>query len=290
MSFPALKVWDLEILEEGLEHNGNDMQAPLEEQCSGDEQYGPSQELVAYVSHELRNTLAPIFFALKIMNRRRIEDPILREARDVLTRQTTQMTLLVDDLLSVSQLTCGKIYLQKRIVALSDVLAQAVETSRPAIDSRAHKLIVTLPPFPIHLEADYGRLVQVFVNLLNNASKYTQCAGTIRVTASRNAEQAVVCVQDTGVGIANEMLLEVFDMFHQEHCSLGKSQGGLGIGLFVVRTLIELHGGTVLAQSAGHGAGSTFIVRLPCIPIGSPIADCPEQRTEFSAGDFRRST
>jgi signal transduction histidine kinase len=245
----------------------NDSQSPKEpaDRPSENERY--QREFVAYVSHELRNALAPILYSLEIMNRQKIDNPILQSAREVMARQVNQLDVLVDDLFDFCRLAYGVIQLEKETLALSDVIARAVDTSAPFIHSGRHQLIMSLPQEAIHLEADGARLVQVFVNLLNNACKYTDPRGTIHVSASQHAEQAIISVRDTGIGIPKEMLAEVFDMFKQVGRSLGKSQGGLGIGLWVVRMLVQLHGGTVRAHSDGSGFGSTFVVQLPCLPI-----------------------
>jgi PAS domain S-box-containing protein len=223
-------------------------------------------EFLALLAHELRNPLAPIRNALGVMRLEPIEHPDLRWARDVLERQVEQLTRLVDDLLDVSRITRGKIALRKEPMAVSEVIARAVETSRPWIDERRHRLELSLPPEPILLLADPTRLTQAVANLINNAAKYTEPGGRIEVSALRAAGEAVLRVRDTGVGIAPEMLPDIFNMFTQVDRSLDRSQGGLGIGLTLVRRLVELHDGSVKAYSDGPGHGSEFVIRLPCLP------------------------
>jgi CheY-like chemotaxis protein len=183
---------------------------------------------------------------------------------------------LVDDLLDVSRITRSRIELRKEPVLLSHVVQNAVEISRPLIEAAAQILTVALPPVPIHLLADLTRLAQVFSNLLNNASKYTEPRGRIWLLAERDGTDVHIRVKDTGIGIRPEMLRRVFDLFTQEDRSLERSQGGLGIGLTLARRLVEMHGGSIEAHSAGLGRGSEFMVRLPTIRAGdeaSPPAD-----------------
>jgi len=222
-------------------------------------------EFLAVLAHELRNPLAPVRNAVEVMRLRDVDDPGLGRARDIIDRQVQQMTRLVDDLLDVSRITRGKVELQKESVDLAAVVARAVEISRPLIDARRHELAVTLPPEPVRLEADAARLAQVVANLLNNAAKYTEERGHIWLTVEREGPEAVVRVRDTGVGIPAEMLAQVFDLFTQVTHSLDRSQGGLGIGLTLVRSLVEMHGGGVRAHSGGPGQGSEFVVRLPLL-------------------------
>jgi CheY-like chemotaxis protein len=181
----------------------------------------------------------------------------------VVERQALQMTRLVDDLLEVSRINSGKITLRTAAVELANVVAMAVETSRHNVDEREQELTVSLPAEPILLEADPARLAQIFANLLNNAAKYTQHRGHIWVSAQHVGSQVEVRVRDDGIGLTPEMLPHVFDMFAQADQALSRSQGGLGLGLTLVRRIAELHGGTVQATSAGLGHGCEFIVRLP---------------------------
>jgi CheY-like chemotaxis protein/two-component sensor histidine kinase len=188
--------------------------------------------------------------------------PELQWARDVIDRQVQQMTRLVDDLLDVSRISRGKIELRKERVQLAAVVSSAVEASRPLIEKWDHELTVTLPPEPVYLEADPTRFAQVLLNLLNNAAKYTEQGGRIWLTAGQEGEHVVIRVRDTGIGIPREMLPRIFEMFTQVDRSLERSQSGLGIGLTLVQSLVEMHGGTVEAQSDGPGKGSEFVVRL----------------------------
>jgi PAS domain S-box-containing protein len=228
-------------------------------------------EFLAMVAHELRNPLAPIRNALQVM---RLRGSDRREAvgwaQDMMERQVRHLVRLVDDLLDISRIGRGKIQLRKEPVELSQVVTLAVETSRPLIDAHRHELTVALPPAPVRLEADRDRLAQVVANLLNNAAKYTESGGRIRLTAAREGAAVVLRVEDNGVGIAPEMLPRVFDPFAQADRSLHRAQGGLGVGLTLVKRLVEMHGGSVAAESAGPGRGSTFTVRLPAGP-GSPL-------------------
>jgi CheY-like chemotaxis protein/two-component sensor histidine kinase len=194
----------------------------------------------------------------------RSSDPgVVARARDILQRQVEQLSRLVDDLLDVSRITRGKISLQKQRLDLGAVIARAVETSQPLIDSRRHRITLSLPPEPVELEADPARLEQILTNLLTNAAKYMEEEGQIWLTAAVEEDQAVLRVKDDGLGIAPEMLPRLFDLFAQAERSLDRSQGGLGIGLTLVRRLVEMHGGTVEARSQGLGKGSEFIVHLP---------------------------
>jgi signal transduction histidine kinase/ActR/RegA family two-component response regulator len=227
-------------------------------------------QFLAVLAHELRNPLAPLRNAVEVMRLRDVDDPGLRSARAIIDRQVQQMTRLVDDLLDVSRITRGKVKLHKEPVDLAVVVARAVEISRPLIDARRHDLTITLPPDPVRLDADAIRLAQVVANLLNNAAKYSMEGGHIFLTVERDRGEAVVRVRDTGVGIPAEMLQQVFDLFTQVDRSEDRSQGGLGIGLTLVKSLVEMHGGSVTAHSDGPGRGSEFTVRLPVlIEVGS---------------------
>lgn len=225
-------------------------------------------EFLAMLAHELRNPMAPILNALHLL-REQGGGPAAEQAREVAERQVRHLARLVDDLLDVSRISSGKIHLRKGRVELGEIVARAVETARPLIAARRHELSVSLPDEPIPLEADTARLEQVLANLLNNAAKYTEPGGRLAIEARREGEAAVVRVRDNGIGIAPELLPRIFDLFTQADRSLDRSQGGLGIGLTLVRSLVELHGGSVTAASAGVGKGSEFVVRLP---LGSPEA------------------
>jgi CheY-like chemotaxis protein len=185
-------------------------------------------------------------------------------ALDVIDRQMRQMSRLIDDLLDIARITRGKLELHLERVELAEVVRVAFETSRPLIEAAGHEFIVTVPPEPIYISGDLIRLAQVVSNLLNNASKYTPESGTIRFTAKRQGDHAIIMVRDNGIGIAPEMLSAIFDLFTQGHPS-GARRGGLGIGLTLVKRLVEMHGGTISAESSGEGKGSTFTISLPIV-------------------------
>jgi signal transduction histidine kinase/DNA-binding response OmpR family regulator len=222
-------------------------------------------EFLAMLAHELRNPLAPIRNAVQVLRMNGRHDEKLDWARDIIDRQVQQMVRMVDDLLDVSRITRGKIQLQKERIDVTAAVQRAVETSRPLLEAFRHELCVTLPPDPIYVEADLARLAQVLANLLNNAAKYTPEGGKVALAVSRDGDEAVFAVRDSGIGIPPEMLANIFDLFTQVDRSLDRSQGGLGIGLTLVRRLVELHGGTVRATSAGLQQGSEFTVRLPAV-------------------------
>jgi signal transduction histidine kinase len=222
-------------------------------------------EFLSMLAHELRNPLAPIRNAVHVLRLQAEGRPELDWARDVIDRQVRHLVRLVDDLLDVSRITRGKVRLQLEAVALAGVVAEAVEASNPEIAAREHRLEVTLPPAPVWVQGDATRLAQVVTNLLNNAAKYTDPGGHIQLTVGREGDEAVVRVRDNGVGIPLEMLSTVFNLFTQADRSLDRSQGGLGIGLTLVKRLVEMHGGRVEADSNGVGRGSEFVVRLPAL-------------------------
>jgi signal transduction histidine kinase/DNA-binding response OmpR family regulator len=223
-------------------------------------------EFLSMLAHELRNPLAPIRNAAEVLRLSGVDHPRVRWARDIIDRQVAHLVRLVDDLLDVSRITKGKIRLLTEKVDVAGVVAQAVEASRPLIDSRGHRLEVSVPPGPVVVPGDPARLTQVLTNLLNNAAKYTDEGGRISLSLACEAGQAVVRVADTGIGIPADMLSAVFDLFTQLDGSLERSQGGLGIGLTLVRRLVDMHGGSVEVRSDGPGRGSEFTVRLPVAP------------------------
>ncbi len=220
-------------------------------------------EFLATLAHELRNPLAPIRNSLQILKMPRLDAATLERSREMMERQVHQLVRLVDDLLDVSRVMRGKIELRKERVELATVVARAVETVQPLIEAQGHELTVSLPPESLSLDADPVRLAQVVGNLLTNAAKYTEPNGRIRLTAQRSNREAVLRVRDTGIGIAPDMLLKVFDLFVQVDHAATRSQGGLGIGLTLVKNLVEMHHGTVHVRSDGLGKGSEFEVRLP---------------------------
>jgi signal transduction histidine kinase len=215
------------------------------------------------LAHELRNPLAPIRIAAQLVGQTAANPSDIETAREILNRQVAHLARLLDDLLDVSRITRGKIELRKEWVDLATVVATALEASRPLIEEHGHQLAVSVPQEPVALEADPVRLAQVITNLVNNAAKYTPPHGHIRVVAAREGPHAVLRVRDNGSGMPPELVPRVFDLFTQGDRSLAHAGGGLGVGLTVVRTLVELHGGTVAASSEGPGRGSEFVVRLP---------------------------
>jgi signal transduction histidine kinase len=218
-------------------------------------------EFLATLAHELRNPLAPIRNSLHLMRYAGAGSSARDRALDIVERQTEHLVRLVDDLLEVSRISRGKLELRTKRVELSDIVQSAVETSRPLIESAAHELTVALPADSLLLDADPIRLSQVISNLLNNAAKYTDPGGRIQLAAERDGQEVVIAVSDDGIGLSEEMLPRVFEMFTQG--ARRHSQGGLGIGLALVQSLVHMHGGTVKVASAGLGQGSTFTVRLP---------------------------
>jgi signal transduction histidine kinase/DNA-binding response OmpR family regulator len=223
-------------------------------------------EFLAMLAHELRNPLAPIRNAVELLLRKEPADPDVDWARDLIARQVHTIVRMVDDLLDISRITGGKIHLRTEHLDVTEAVERAVETSRPLIDARRHALTVSCPREPLAVEADAARLAQVLANLLNNAAKYTPEGGHIAFIIEREDGQAVFRVRDDGVGIASDMLPKVFDLFTQVDPSLDRAQGGLGIGLTLVRRLVELHGGSVEAHSEGPGKGSEFVLRFPAAP------------------------
>jgi signal transduction histidine kinase len=220
-------------------------------------------EFLAILAHELRNPLAPIRNSLQILRLTASSDPAAVRVCQIMERQVNHMVRLVDDLMEVSRITRGQIELRKEETDLATVIRSAVETSKPLIEAKGHQLAISLPPDPIPLYGDAIRLGQVLANLLNNAAKYTERGGQIWLAARRDADEAVISVRDNGIGLSAEMLPVVFEMFMQVDRSSNRSEGGLGIGLTLVKNLVELHGGTIAAKSDGPGRGSEFIVRLP---------------------------
>jgi signal transduction histidine kinase/DNA-binding response OmpR family regulator len=233
-------------------------------------------EFLAMLAHELRNPLAPIRNAVEILRMLDIPDPNLLWANDVISRQVEHLVRLVDDLLDISRITGGKIQLRKEPVDVAVAVARAVETSRPLIDARRHDLTVLLPPQSLRVNADLVRLAQVLGNLLNNAAKYTEEGGRITLEVARVGDEVVFRVRDNGIGISPEMVASVFDLFTQVDRSLDRAQGGLGIGLTLVRQLVVMHGGSVQAHSEGPNHGSEFIVRLPVLAESPAGADALE--------------
>jgi PAS domain S-box-containing protein len=228
-------------------------------------------EFLAILAHELRNPLAPMTLALTVMSSHRLENEELQWARGVVARQLGQLTRLVDDLLDISRITRGQINLEMRPLDLREVVTRATETSRPAIEVRVQTLSLELSDDPLPVSGDAVRLAQVVSNLLNNAAKYTGVGGLIRLSAAREQGEIVLRVTDNGLGMQPEMVAEVFEPFVQLEGARRHAQGGLGIGLTLVKRVVEMHGGKVEAHSAGVGHGSQFVVRLP-----QAVAPAPE--------------
>jgi PAS domain S-box-containing protein len=222
-------------------------------------------EFLAVLAHELRNPLAALSLGLQLARRKSEAEPTLKPNLDMMDRQLTQLVRLVDDLLDVGRISTGKIRLKLQPLTLSHVLANSMEETRPAVESRHHDVLVQIQPGEHRVRGDSARLTQVIANLIENAAKYTEVGGQIRLSLSYEGGSEVVRVEDNGVGIPAGELTRVFDLFSQVRIHQGKSAEGLGIGLAIVRALVELHGGTIDAASAGLGHGSTFTVRLPAL-------------------------
>ena len=244
-------------------------------------------EFLAVLAHELRNPLAPIRYAVAMAKKEGRDEAERLQAQAIIERQVKHMSRLLDDLLDVSRITRGKLVLRRSSVDLAAVVAAAQEPARPLMEERRHTLVVKLPQAPVRLVSDPVRLAQVLANLLINAAKYTDRGGRIELEASRADGELVVAVRDNGIGISAEMMPRVFTLFAQASPALERSEGGLGIGLALVRGLVELHGGTVSAHSAGIGKGSEFVVRLPIGHIeaeGKEIVDAESAARAEEAG------
>jgi PAS domain S-box-containing protein len=240
-------------------------------------------DFLALLAHELRNPLAPIRNGLNVLRLARADDEAVKETREIMERQITHMVRLIDDLLDVSRINRNKMGLRLARMTLAEAVNGALETARPLIDAGGHTLTVSIPEEPIYLDADLTRLAQVFSNLLTNSAKYTRPGGTIRLTAERRGGEVVLSVSDNGIGIPAESLGNIFDMFSQVDRGVELATGGLGIGLALVKGLVEMHGGTVAAASAGEGQGSTFTVTLPvaaapAAPACAPKSNGPPER------------
>ncbi len=228
-------------------------------------------QFLAMLGHELRNPLAPILTALQLMTLR--GDVSSQRERAVIDRQVRHLVRLIDDLLDVSRIARGKIDLRYQPIDLAEIVAAAVEATSPLLEERFHRLKIDVPQRLV-LQGDATRLTQVVVNVLSNAAKYTEANGDIRIEARREGAEVELRVKDSGIGISAEMLPRVFEMFAQERQTLDRSRGGLGLGLAIARSLVELHDGTIAVQSAGAGKGSEFVIRLPLAPAtaGAPSA------------------
>jgi signal transduction histidine kinase len=244
-------------------------------------------EFLAMLGHELRNPLAPVTTALQIMRIHESEPSRVARSREIVERQIEHMTRLIDDLLDVSRITRGKIELREQPLLLSSVIERAIESARPLIDERGHRIVLDLPTEPVTFLADPARLAQVFANLLNNAAKYTDVGGRIWLHARVEGTNLVVGVKDDGPGLTKELRKHAFELFMQGPQTRARARGGLGIGLTLVRRLVELHGGTVEALSEGPGKGTEFVVRLPLrMP---PVAEgAPPRAAVAPVGSKRR--
>jgi PAS domain S-box-containing protein len=245
-------------------------------------------EFLATLAHELRNPIAPIRNTLEILKRAESSNPTQHDAYFVIERQLNQLVRLVDDLLDVSRISRNRLELRLERTDLARVIQQAIETCQPMIDAFRHRVELDLPREPIFLSADPVRLAQVFGNLLHNACKYTPPGGRVSVRAERVGQDVCVVVADSGVGISPDILPNVFDMFAQANSAIDHSQGGLGIGLTLVKRLVELHGGSVTASSDGQGRGSQFTVRLPLITSSPAAAPIPPLEPKTKASPARR--
>ena len=226
-------------------------------------------EFLAMLGHELRNPLAAIAMSSELLTRKVIDDAPATRAIAIVRRQAAQLARLVDDLLDVSRIRTGRVELRRESVELASVVAQAVETVEPQMRAKQHAISVAMPAGDrLRVDGDPARLVQCVVNVLSNAAKYTDPGGRIAIRVLRDGANAVVEIADTGSGIAANLLPHVFELFTQGERTLDRAQGGLGIGLPVVKRLVEMHGGSVVARSAGAGRGSTFEIRLPGIAAG----------------------
>jgi len=223
-------------------------------------------EFLAMLAHELRNPLAPIRNMLQVLKLKGDDPNAVANASAIIDRQVGQMVRLVDDLLDVSRVSRGRIELRKERVGLASIIRQAEEAANPMCDSMSHELTVTLPSRPVEVNGDPVRLIQVVSNLLTNACKFTDQGGKIWLSVERVADQAVIRVRDNGVGISAGNLPRLFQIFMQVDATLDRSSAGLGIGLALVKNLVEMHDGTVEANSEGIGRGSEFVVRLPALP------------------------
>jgi PAS domain S-box-containing protein len=235
-------------------------------------------EFLAMLSHELRNPLAPILNSIHVLRQSESQDDAIVQSSTTIERQVIHLKRLVDDLIDVARVTSGKIQIRKDLVRLGEILDRAIEDIEPTLTERQHELTVSIAPEPIWVEADPTRLEQILVNLLSNAAKYTEPGGHIALLAQVVDEEAEIRVSDDGIGIDPGLLPNVFNLFTQADDSLDRAQGGLGIGLTLTKTLVEMHGGTIVAVSDGLGKGSAFVVRLP-------VTTAPESEPTIARAD-----
>jgi CheY-like chemotaxis protein len=237
-------------------------------------------ELIAMLAHELRNPLAPISSALELIERRADDPQVTARAHEIIGRQVRQLTRLVDDLLDAAHMSRGTLEIRREPVEVGAALATAIETARPLIEARQHRLEVAHCRAALCVDGDASRLAQVFANLLNNSAKYTEPGGVISVSCDRIGASARVRVRDTGIGIAPEVLPRVFELFTQAEPRSRHSMGGLGVGLALARQLVELHGGSIVARSEGAGNGSEFTVQLPLASAERGLAHGDDENAE----------
>jgi len=267
----SFDVTERQRMHEALQESRSELARQAEELRRANQR---KDEFLATLAHELRNPLAPIRTGMELLHES--PDNVAREhTLSVMQRQVSHMVRLIDDLLDVSRITRGKLELAREPVSLATAIDSAVEASRPLIERKRHELHVELGDSSLALDADLTRIAQVIGNLLNNASNYTPPGGRIELRAEREGDWALIRVRDNGIGIPPDRLEEVFEMFSQINRTLERSQGGLGIGLALVRRLVEMHGGSVHAESPGPGQGSTFTVRLPLAPAGAAEVSVP---------------
>jgi signal transduction histidine kinase len=277
----------------GLEAANRALHAQISERSRVEQQLKEADrlkdEFLAMLAHELRNPLAPIHNAVRIMRQKPMGDPQLEWARDVIDRQGAHLTRLVDDLLDVSRITRGKINIEARPFELAAAIARAVETVQPMLVQQKHEFRLELPPSPLTVQGDLTRVTQIIGNVLANAVKYTDPGGRIVVSAQLDGASVEIRVRDNGIGIPASLLPRVFDLFSQAGAIDGRSRGGLGIGLALVKRLVEMHGGTVAVHSAGDGQGTEFAIRLPAaLPVPEPAPSRPAGRNGAGAETRRR--
>ena len=269
----------LERLNAELERRVADRTAALEATTAAlQEADRRKDEFLAILAHELRNPLAPIRTAVQLLRKRELAEAQTMRAREVIERQVQHLVCLIDDLLDVSRITRGMITLQRERVLIDAVVARAVETARPLIDARRHELTLDLPEDLLSVEGDPTRLVQIIGNILHNAAKFMEPGGRIVLSVAREDSYAVIKVKDAGMGIPSDLVPKIFDLFSQVHQKSESAHGGLGIGLALVRRLVEMHGGAVSASSQGRGHGTELVVRLPLLgvtatPFGVPTVE-----------------
>lgn len=266
----ARDVTERKLSDEALRESARRLKASEEALRDADRR---KDEFLALLAHELRNPLAPIRYALATNKKPGRTPEQLKRSEEIMERQVAHMSRLLDDLLDVSRITRSTLELKKTSTELTLVVGSAIDTARPILEAKHHTLSLDLPKHAVRLEGDPVRLAQVFSNLLINAAKYTDPGGQIHLRASQEDREIVVTIRDNGIGISAEMMPRLFMMFEQAQGALGRAEGGLGIGLALVRGLVTLHGGSIEARSDGAGTGSEFIVRLP---IGTPVAEIPD--------------